>query len=191
MNIAMAWSQSAIGTLDLSVLGAEIIEDLRAARTLVVTDVVSDHRTRERSPPHQATDTRSLIVVPLVRQERLHALLYLAHREPRTWTTGEVELIEEVAARTWAAVEQARMKVALERTAEEFLTLAEGLPVLCWMAEPDGHVYWYNQRWYDFTGTTRSEMEGWGWQSSLPIRRRCRARSSIGVSLYRPASRWK
>ncbi len=156
---------AAIGTLDLSVLGAEIIEDLRAGRTLVVTDVVSDHRTRERSPPHQAMDTRSLIVVPLVRQERLHALLYLAHREPRTWTTGEVELIEEVATRTWAAVEQARMKVALERTAEEFLTLAEGLPVLCWMAEPDGHVYWYNQRWYDFTGTTRSEMEGWGWQS--------------------------
>ena len=37
--------------------------------------------------------------------------------------------------------------------------------MLCWMAEPDGHVYWYNQRWYDFTGTTRSEMEGWGWQS--------------------------
>jgi PAS domain S-box-containing protein len=39
------------------------------------------------------------------------------------------------------------------------------LPVLCWMAEPDGHVYWYNQRWYDFTGTTPPEMEGWGWQS--------------------------
>ena len=41
----------AIGTLDLSVLGAEIMEDLRAARTLVVMDVVSDHRTRERSLP--------------------------------------------------------------------------------------------------------------------------------------------
>ena len=82
----------------------------------------------------------------------------------RAWTAGEVELVEEVAARTWAAVEQARMKVALERTAEEFLTLAEGLPLLCWMAEPDGHIYWYNQRWYDYTGTTPPAMEGWGWQ---------------------------
>ena len=156
---------AAIGTLDLSVLGAEIMEDLRAGRTLVVKDVVSDHRTRERSAPHQSMDTRSLIMVPLVRHDRLQALLYPADREPRAWTTGEVELIEEVAARTWAAVEQARMKVALERTAEEFLTLAEGLPMLCWMAEPDGHVYWYNQRWYDFTGTTPPEVEGWGWQS--------------------------
>ena len=69
---------AAIGTLDFSALGAEIIEDLRAGRTLVVTDVASDHRTRERVRPHQAMDTRSLIVVPLVRQERLQALLYFS-----------------------------------------------------------------------------------------------------------------
>ena len=29
----------------------------------------------------------------------------------------------------------------------------------------DGYIYWYNQRWYDYTGTTPEEMEGWGWQS--------------------------
>ena len=90
---------AAIGTLDFSALGAEIIEDLRAGRTLVVPNVISDHRIRERRSPHQATDTRSLILVPLVRQKRLRALLYLAHREPRAWTPGELELVEEVAAR--------------------------------------------------------------------------------------------
>ena len=53
----------------------------------------------------------------------------------------------------------------LEKTADEFRTLAEGMPALCWMAQPDGHIYWYNQRWYDYTGTVPAEMEGWGWQS--------------------------
>ncbi len=33
------------------------------------------------------------------------------------------------------------------------------------MARPDGHVFWYNQRWYDYTGTTPEQMEGWGWQA--------------------------
>jgi PAS domain S-box-containing protein len=33
------------------------------------------------------------------------------------------------------------------------------------MAEPDGHIFWYNQRWYDYTGTTFEQMQGWGWQS--------------------------
>ncbi len=33
------------------------------------------------------------------------------------------------------------------------------------MANPDGYIVWYNQRWYDYTGTTPAQMEGWGWQS--------------------------
>ena len=53
-----------------------MIEDLGTGHTLVATDVFSDPRIRERRPAHQAMDTRSLIVVPLVRQERLQALLY-------------------------------------------------------------------------------------------------------------------
>ncbi|HEY0091517.1 MAG TPA: PAS domain-containing protein, partial [Flavobacterium sp.] len=28
----------------------------------------------------------------------------------------------------------------------------------------DGWISWYNQRWYDYTGTTFEEMEGWGWK---------------------------
>ena len=33
------------------------------------------------------------------------------------------------------------------------------------MAYPDGHLFWYNQRWYSYTGTTAEAMEGWGRQS--------------------------
>jgi PAS domain S-box-containing protein len=32
------------------------------------------------------------------------------------------------------------------------------------MADSDGWIYWYNRRWYEYTGTTPAEMEGWGWQ---------------------------
>jgi PAS domain S-box-containing protein len=48
---------------------------------------------------------------------------------------------------------------------EEFQALADGIPTLCWMAEPDGHIYWYNKGWYDYTGTVAADMQGWGWQS--------------------------
>ncbi len=43
--------------------------------------------------------------------------------------------------------------------------LAENIPTLCWLANADGYIVWYNRRWYDYTGTTPDEMEGWGWQS--------------------------
>jgi PAS domain S-box-containing protein len=56
-----------------------------------------------------------------------------------------------------------RAQGALRESEERFRTLAENISQLAWMAEPDGHIFWYNQRWYDFTGTTFEEMEGWGW----------------------------
>ncbi len=49
--------------------------------------------------------------------------------------------------------------------AEQFQRLAENIPTLCWMANADGFIFWYNRRWYDYTGTTPAEMEGWGWTS--------------------------
>jgi len=47
----------------------------------------------------------------------------------------------------------------------QFRALANSMPNLAWMADPDGWVFWYNQRWYEYTGTTPDEMVGWGWQS--------------------------
>lgn len=47
----------------------------------------------------------------------------------------------------------------------QFRALANSIPNLAWMADPDGWVFWYNQRWYDYTGTTPEEMVGWGWQA--------------------------
>ena len=33
-----------------------------------------------------------------------------------------------------------------------------------WMADPSGNIFWYNKRWFDYTGTTSEDMVGWGWQ---------------------------
>jgi PAS domain S-box-containing protein len=54
---------------------------------------------------------------------------------------------------------------ALRESEERFRTLADNISTLCWMAGPDGNIFWYNSRWYQYTGTTPNEQEGWGWQS--------------------------
>src|SRR5436309_9610263 len=48
---------------------------------------------------------------------------------------------------------------------QQFRTLADSIPQLAWMADHEGYIFWYNDRWYDYTGTTLEQMEGWGWQS--------------------------
>lgn len=53
---------------------------------------------------------------------------------------------------------------ALRETSRNFQTLADNIAQLAWMAEPDGDFFWYNQRWFEFTGTTLADMGGWGWE---------------------------
>ena len=50
-------------------------------------------------------------------------------------------------------------------TDDDFRNLADALPQLAWIARADGHIVWYNARWYDYTGTTLEEMHGWGWRN--------------------------
>ncbi len=52
-----------------------------------------------------------------------------------------------------------------EITYAQFKALANSIPNLAWMARPDGWIFWYNEKWYNYTGTTPEEMAGWGWQS--------------------------
>lgn len=55
--------------------------------------------------------------------------------------------------------------VKLRDSESRFLQLANSIPQLAWIAQPDGEVYWYNDRWYEYTGTTSAETDGWGWLS--------------------------
>lgn len=53
----------------------------------------------------------------------------------------------------------------LKESEAQFRSLADAMPHLAWIARVDGYIFWYNDRWYEYTGTQAKDMEGWGWQS--------------------------
>jgi len=57
-----------------------------------------------------------------------------------------------------------RTSEALWESEERFHTLADNIAQLAWMASPDGDLFWYNKRWFDYTGTTLEQVRGWGWR---------------------------
>ena len=60
--------------------------------------------------------------------------------------------------------ERRRYEDELALRADEFQSLADNIHQLAWMADANGWIYWYNKRWFDYTGTTLSDMQGWGWR---------------------------
>ncbi|MFL5189718.1 MAG: GAF domain-containing protein, partial [Microvirga sp.] len=113
------------GTHDLAAFGPEIHDALKRGETLVVHDAAADPRTD--SPEHLAAfaflEFSAVVTVSLIKRGRMVAALYVHNHEPRLWSPGEVKLIEDVAERTWDAVERLRSEAAL-RKSEERLQLA-------------------------------------------------------------------
>ncbi len=67
---------------------------------------------------------------------------------------------------TFRDVTKQKMNERTIRESEErFRSLANSIPQLAWMTDAKGWKYWYNQRWYDYTGSKFEEMQGWGWQA--------------------------
>ncbi len=58
-----------------------------------------------------------------------------------------------------------RATQAIRASEARLRQLANTIPHLAWMADPDGHIHWYNDRWYAYTGATPDQMLGWGWES--------------------------
>lgn len=59
---------------------------------------------------------------------------------------------------------QAKARTEIEAGEERFRTFANNIQNLAWIANGEGWIYWYNQRWYDYTGSNEEKMLGWGWQ---------------------------
>ena len=95
----------------MNAFGRDNIAELRRGLTTVYDDVTKDARTLDAD--FGAIETRAAAAVPLIRGGRLRAVLYLNHREVRPWKPSEIAIAEEVAARTWDALERARAEAAL------------------------------------------------------------------------------
>jgi PAS domain S-box-containing protein len=46
---------------------------------------------------------------------------------------------------------------------QRFRSMADNISTLAWIADSDGSIFFYNRRWYEYTGTTFNDMQGWGW----------------------------
>jgi PAS domain S-box-containing protein len=57
-----------------------------------------------------------------------------------------------------------RAEAALAESEDRFRTMADNISQFAWTADPTGWIFWYNQRWYEYTGTTFEDMKGWGWK---------------------------
>ena len=162
------WHQSEL----ISVVGTYQLSDFNtperksfymAGQTAVISDIAKDPQTADAVDNYRALSVRAMLGVPCLEEGRWVALLVVTSQAVRHWRPDEVSLVQELVARLWPAIGHARAVQDLHESEDRFRALADNIAQLAWMTDASGGTFWYNQRWFDYTGTTLEAMQGWGW----------------------------
>lgn len=89
---------------------------------------------------------------------------YYATVIPEFDTDGEIVSILTVCR---DMTERKQIEFALQESELNFRTLADTMPQMFWTTQADGYHDYFNQRWYEYTGMTLEETQGWGWSHLL------------------------
>ncbi len=124
-----------------------------------------------RSPAMARAGVRVLHGVPIVDRGEVIGVAKIGSLTAEQFSLQDQRIFAAMVARASAAIvqhilrDQARRASAqLAEQERQFRALADNIPQLAWMADADGQLYWYNRRWYEYTGSTLEEMQGSGWQ---------------------------
>jgi len=158
---------SARGHFSLEDLGADLISDLAAGKAIRISDVREDPRTQDAREMFERLQTRSLMRAPLIRAGRLRAFLYAHDSGVRAWTDEELELLQEVAGRTWTEIERTRAEAEVRESEERFRAIADTAPVLIWVTQQDRTRAFVNQAYVAYSGGSYEEARLLDWRAII------------------------
>ncbi|HYY57408.1 MAG TPA: PAS domain S-box protein, partial [Pyrinomonadaceae bacterium] len=148
----------------------------RGEGVLRIDDVKRDPRYGKNSPyygmPEGHLPVTSYMAVPVVsRSGEVIGGLFFGHSEAGVFTDYAERIVVGLAAQAAVAMDNARLyeaarreRALLEESEERYRSLADAMPQIVWTARADGHLDYYNRRWFEYTGFTEEESlaeEGW------------------------------
>jgi len=108
---------------------------------------------------------RRAINVPIRGRNGFFGVLEVDSPQENKFTRADIAFLDGVANILGVAIERTKAETAVHESEANFRALANSIPQLAWMADASGSIQWYNDRWFEYTGTTLEEMRGWGWRA--------------------------
>jgi PAS domain S-box-containing protein len=134
----------------------------RAVRDCVpaLADAVEDivHSIMETGEP--VTD----IEVAGQRADQTEERFWVTYWHPLRSPSGEIVAVNVAAEEI---TDRKRAEAALQASERQFHTLADSIPQLVWMADAVGKVYWFNNHWHEYLGTSAADTGSLDWQTIL------------------------
>ena len=116
------------GSFHADDFGKRLMDGHRAGKLQVSVNIATDPIfSAEERQALQGQHIGAYVAVPLVREGEWVGALWVQSIKPREWTPLEIKLVQEVAERTWVAVQHARAEKALTKSEEKYRTLFDSI----------------------------------------------------------------
>jgi PAS domain S-box-containing protein len=168
------FKQAAVGMAIATLDGRFEQVNERCAEILgYATEDIYHHTFRELTYPDDILPTEALVRRLLANEIKQYALEKRYRRKDGSlvWSLTTVTLLRDAQNRPHRFIgviedisKRKQTEEGLRQSEAELRALANSIPQMAWITEANGNIFWYNQRWYDYTGTTLEQMSGWGWE---------------------------
>ena len=138
------------------------VRQVIGTRELVLLDDASADDVYSKDEYVRRKHSRAVLCLPIVKQTKLVAVLYLENNlVPSVFTPDRVAILQLLASQAAISLENAGLYTDLQLQ----VGILQHLPVSAWTLKPDGTPDFVNQVWLDFAGQTldfvRSHPEAW------------------------------
>ena len=143
------------GSYNLNDYGPRLLlAALKSGQDIVVPDMAGDCAYSEREKAAYAElEMGANLLIPIMRNGALAAVLGVHQKTPREWTPEEISITREIAERTWAAVEHARVEGSLLVKELQLSQMMEIMPSFsAVLAGPTFVFQLANQSYFDLVG---------------------------------------
>lgn len=152
-------------------LPQSVLHYVARSHDVVIIDDALEPNAHSGDPYIISARPRSILCMPLVKQGRMVAVLYLENNlSAGTFTKDRLAILQIIAAQAAISIENAELFQNLQRTQEEIRQASAELrrsldmiPALAWSAWPDGSFEFSNKQWHDYTGISAEEARGGTW----------------------------
>ena len=128
--------------------------------TMIFRDVPADPELSARDKAALAGLQFGAFIAAVLRKVARNYIwvLVLATEEPRNWYPTDVPMLEEIAERTWSAIERVRTERALRQSEEKFRATFENAPLGIAECTIDGRFTDVNSKLVELLGYTKEEI---------------------------------
>lgn len=128
-------------SFSLDEVGTTVDREWMAGEIVRYDDVTRDPRIEpEVIESYIASEIRGFVSVPLIEDGRVQSALSVQSREPRMWKGSEIQLLRDIAERTWVMLERARAEAELHERQRHQSFLIEWSDAIRGESRPDAII---------------------------------------------------